>query len=221
MVFFIFIEKEVRGMKVSKEYNERRNEILDAAERLFSSKGYDKCTVNDILGAVGIAKGTFYYYFKSKEEVLDAIIDRVTEMVAARAGEAAADPEVSPAAKLLNIVLSMRIEREVDNELMEELHKRENALMHQKSLNSMVTRVAPILVKVVEEGISQGTFKSDFPAQYMQIFLTSSIVLLDDGIFQVKPEEQQMILRALVALLEKMLGVPDETFWNMAVQYFG
>lgn len=208
-------------MKVSKEHNERRNEILDVAERLFSTKGYDKSTVNDILDAVGIAKGTFYYYFKSKEEVLDAIIDRVTEIVVTRAEEAASDQENSPVMKLLHIILSMRVESDLDHDLMKELHKPENALMHQKSLSLMVTRVAPILTKVVEEGISRGLFKSDFPAQYMQIFLTSSITLLDDGIFQVKPEEQQMILRALVAGLEKMLGVADETFWSVAKQYFG
>lgn len=207
-------------MKNSKEYNERRNEILDAAGRLFSTKGYNKCTVKDILDVVGIAKGTFYYYFNSKEEVLDAIIERVTEIVVMRAEEAASNPERSPVMKMLNIILSMRVEREVDNDIMEELHKPENALMHQKSLNLIVTRVTPILAKVVDEGISQGIFKSDFPVQYMQIFLTSSITLLDDGIFQVKPEEQQMTLRALVALLEKMLGVQEETFWNVAKQYW-
>jgi len=208
-------------MKVSKEYSERRNEILDAAGRLFGAKGYNKCTVNDILDAVGIAKGTFYYYFKSKEEVLDAIIERVTEMVAVRAEECAANPEFSPEMKLLNVILSMRVESDVNNDIMEELHKPENALMHQKSLSLMVTRVAPVLAKVVEEGISEGIFKSDFPIQYMQIFLTSSITLLDDGIFKVKPEEQQITLRALIALLEKMLGVENETFWKMAKQYFG
>lgn len=208
-------------MKNSKEYNERRNEILEAAGRLFSTKGYNKCTVNDILDAVGIAKGTFYYYFKSKEDVLDAILDGVTEIVVARAEEAASNPEFSPVLKILNIILSMRVESEVDNGVLEELHKPENALMHQKSLCLMVTRVAPVLANVVEEGISQGIFKSDFPTQYMQIFLTSSITLLDDGIFRVKPEEQQMILRALVALLEKMLGVADESLWNVAMQYWG
>ena len=207
-------------MKVSKEYNERRNEILDAAERLFGRKGYNKCTVNDILDAVGIAKGTFYYYFKSKEEVLDAIIHRVTEVVALRAEEAATNPELSPVMKLFNTILSMRVEREVDNDFMEELHKPENALMHQKSLSSIVTRVTPVLVKVVEEGINEGIFKSDFPVQYMQIFLTSSITLLDDGIFQVKPSEQKMTFRALIALLEKMLGAEDETFWKVAKNYF-
>lgn len=207
-------------MKVSKEYTEKRNEILDAAGKLFSTKGYDKCTVNDILGAVGIAKGTFYYYFNSKEEVLDAIIERVTEMVVAMAENVASNLELSPVMKILNIILSMRVESKVDNEIMEKLHKPENALMHQKSLSLMVTRVTPILAKVVDEGINKGIFKSDFPIQYMQIFLTSSITLLDDGIFHVKPEEQQMTLRALVALLEKMLGVEDETFWNIAKQYW-
>jgi AcrR family transcriptional regulator len=214
------IQKEMKYMKVSKEHYERRNEILDTAARLFSAKGYNKCTVNDILDSVGIAKGTFYYYFKSKEEVLDAILERVTDIVSDRAGKIAEDPGLPPVMKLLHTILSLHVEGELDNGIMEELHKPENALMHQKSLNLMVSGITPILEKIVEEGIRQGVFQSDFPRQYMQIFLTSSIILLDDGIFQVKPEEQKMILRALVALLEKMLGVEPEAFWNMAKQYW-
>ena len=208
-------------MKTSKEYNERRNEILDVAGKLFSTKGYSKCTVNDIINEVGIAKGTFYYYFNSKEEVLDGIIEKVAEIVVARAEEAISNPEHSPAEKLLNIILSMRVENEMDDDLMKELHRPENALMHQKSLSLMVTKITPVLTKVVEEGISEGIFKADFPKQYMKIFLTSSITLLDGGIFEVEPEDEQLTLRALVSLLEKMLGVKDETFWNMAKKYFG
>lgn len=208
-------------MRISKEHNERKNEILDVAGRLFATKGYGKCTINDILDAVGIAKGTFYHYFKSKEEVLDAIIEKVTDIVVARAKAVEADQELSPVMKLLNTTLSMKVENEIDRDLMEELHRPENALMHQKSLNIMVTKVTPILSHIVEEGIKQGIFKCDYPSQYMQIFLTSSITLMDDGIFQVEPEEQQMIIRALIALLEKMLGVTDETLWKLAMQYWG
>lgn len=58
-------------MRFSKKPDERKNEILDAAEMLFGTKGYSKTTNNDILNEVGIAKGTFYYYFQSKEEVMD------------------------------------------------------------------------------------------------------------------------------------------------------
>lgn len=208
-------------MHSRKEYNERRNEILDVAERLFSTKGYEKCTVNNILDVVGIAKGTFYYYFKSKEEVLDSIIHRVTEMVVERVEMVASNPDLSPVEKLINAILSMRVESEVDNEFMERLHKPENALIHQKSLTLMVTKVTPILNKIVDQGISQDIFKSDFPKQYIQIFLTSTSTLLDDGIFHLSEEEQQITIRALVALLEKMLGVKDGVFWNLVKQYYG
>lgn len=53
----------------------RRSEILDVAQRLFYLKGYDQTSVQDIITEIGIAKGTFYHYFNSKLELLDAIID--------------------------------------------------------------------------------------------------------------------------------------------------
>lgn len=207
-------------MRVSKEHNERREEILDKAEQLFSSKGYEKCTVNDILNAVGIAKGTFYHYFKSKEEVLDAIIQRVTDIVVSRAKLVASDQTLSPDKKLLHIFLSMRVENEMNHEILEELHQTENALMHQKSLSSIMEGVVPILAQVAEEGIEKGMFHSDFPAQYMQIFLVASVMLLDDGIFQIEKQEQQLILKALVTLLEKMLGLPQDYLWNAAAEHW-
>lgn len=66
-------------MRVVKEATVRRNEILDAAEQLFVTKGFDGTSTNDILERVGIACGTLYYHFKSKEEILDAMIERMTE----------------------------------------------------------------------------------------------------------------------------------------------
>ena len=50
-------------MRQVKDHYERKNEIIDVAEVLFYSKGYESCTINDILKEVGIAKGTFYHYF--------------------------------------------------------------------------------------------------------------------------------------------------------------
>lgn len=207
-------------MKTSKDYNERRNEILDEAAKLFATKGYDRSTVKDILNAVGIAKGTFYYYFKSKEEVADAIIDRIGEMIHKQVKEVAANPDLSPSMKLMQTFLSMRVEGEGEVEILEDLHNPQNALMHQKSLQAMVTGLTPLLAGIVEEGIEQGVFHAKFPVQYVQIFLTASLTLLDDGIFQVKPEEKQMTFRALIALLERMLGVEEDTFWNEAQRHW-
>ena len=63
----------------SKEAEERKKEILDVAEELFTVKGYDGTSTTDILERVGIARGTLYYHFKSKEEILDALIDRIIQ----------------------------------------------------------------------------------------------------------------------------------------------
>ena len=68
-------------MSNSKEAEERKKEILDIAEALFIAKGYEETSTTDILERVGIARGTLYYHFKSKEEILDALIDRIIDGV--------------------------------------------------------------------------------------------------------------------------------------------
>ena len=68
-------------MRIVMEADVRKNEILDAAGILFSEKGYDNTSVTDIMNAVGIAKGTLYHHFKSKEDIMDALIKRQTDAI--------------------------------------------------------------------------------------------------------------------------------------------
>lgn len=68
-------------MRIVKEAEERKNEILDVAERLFGTKGFDNTSTNDILNEIGIARGTLYYHFKSKEDILDAMIERMSRQL--------------------------------------------------------------------------------------------------------------------------------------------
>ena len=60
-----------------KDREERKKEILMIARKLFAEKGYDQTSINDILKIIEIAKGTFYYYFTSKEELLEEIIMQI------------------------------------------------------------------------------------------------------------------------------------------------
>lgn len=207
-------------MRIIKEHNERQNEILDTAQRLFAKKGYEKCTVNDILNKIGIAKGTFYHYFKSKEEVLDGIIDRAAKQVLERAQAAAQDPSLSSQEKLLRIFLALRMNDEKDTGMIEEMHRPENALMHQKSLTSIVTLTVPVLAGVIEEGNQRGDFRCDYPEEYMQIFMASAVTLLDDGIFELSPEKQQSTFRALIAMLGKMLDIDDSRIWETVMEHW-
>lgn len=205
---------------MDRESENRLNEILDVAQRLFVIKGYAHTTINDILKEVGIARGTFYYYFESKEAVLDAVIDRIAKQAVLKATEVVKNDSLTPDQKLLFLFLSVRVVDEIDESLMAELHNPENALMHQKSLSSMITHILPLLLEIVEEGIEQGIFHCQYPKEYMQIFMVSAVTLLDDGIFQHESDEKTAIFRALIALLEQMLGVENDRFWNLAQKYW-
>lgn len=57
----------------------RLDELMTAAERLFLDKGVDATTVSDITSLAGVAKGTFYHYFASKQEMLAALAGRYTQ----------------------------------------------------------------------------------------------------------------------------------------------
>ena len=92
-------------MRIVKEYEERRKEILERAERLFVTKGYTKTTVNDILKEIGIAKGTFYHYFKSKEEVMDEIIMRIIKEDVAKAKVIVSNPNIPVLEKLFRVLM--------------------------------------------------------------------------------------------------------------------
>jgi AcrR family transcriptional regulator len=57
--------------------DERRSQILDAAEGVFTRKGFDEARMEDIAGKTGLSKGTLYLYFKSKDDLILAILDRI------------------------------------------------------------------------------------------------------------------------------------------------
>lgn len=140
-------------MRIVKEHDERKNEIIDTAAKLFVTKGYEQCSVNDILNTIGIAKGTFYHYFKSKEDVLDAVIDKTSSRLSEKITMVADNSELAPEDKILHVFLSMRVDEKIEELLIEEMHKSENALMHQKSLVSSVNILTPILTQIVSEGL--------------------------------------------------------------------
>ena len=108
--------------------------------------------------------------------------------------------------------MAMRIEGQMDEGFLEEMHQPENALMHQKALVSLVNTLTPVLTGIVETGIQAGVFTCAYPEQYVQIFLASASTLLDEGIFQIEPEKTQKLFDAMILMLEKMLGVEEGHF---------
>ena len=93
-------------MRIVKSADERKGEILDVAEQLFAEKGFDNASTNDIIKKIGIARGTLYHHFKSKEEILDAIVERMMNDSIARARAIIKDKTI-PIFELLVISLAV------------------------------------------------------------------------------------------------------------------
>src|SRR5699024_6872157 len=156
-------------MRKSKEAQERRNEILDVAEVLFNEKGYDGTSTNDILKKIGIARGTLYYHFESKEAIMDGIIDRYHKKVIEGAQAIAEKKELPVIERLLMSITSLNVTGAVSEELMTHIHKPQNALMHQKIQKVLFKEVTPIITLIIEDGIEENIFHTDYPFETVEM----------------------------------------------------
>ncbi|KKZ92891.1 hypothetical protein B4147_2127 [Bacillus wiedmannii] len=200
-------------MRIVKEYEERRKEILETAERLFITKGYTKTTVNDILKEIGIAKGTFYHYFKSKEEVMDEIIMRIIKEDVAKAKVIVSNPNIPVLEKLFRILMEQSPKSgDIKDKMIEQFHQPNNAEMHQKSLVQSIIHLSPVLTEVLEQGIKEGIFSTSYPQETIELLLSSAQVIFDDGLFQWKPEEMMRRAKAYIKMMEVSVGAKEGSF---------
>ncbi|QQK74855.1 TetR/AcrR family transcriptional regulator [Salicibibacter cibarius] len=198
-------------MRISKNPEERRNEILDVAETLFTTKGYANTTINDILQMVGIAKGTFYYYFRSKEDVMDAVVIRFIDSGTEAAKMIAANANLEAPEKIFQIIMAQNPNASREKRMLEELHDVHNAEMHQKSLVETIRRLTPVLTDVVEQGIAEGSFTTPYPKEMVEFLLVAQLVF-DDGIFEWQPQELMQKATAFTHMIETSLGAKTGSF---------
>jgi AcrR family transcriptional regulator len=193
-------------MRVAKKHDIRKNEILTAAETLFITKGYEKTTINDILERVEIGKGTFYHYFQSKEEVMDAVIDRTVTGYIEAAEAVIKDKNLNARQKFARIVLGEMEGIPQRQGMIEELHQDGNAAFHQKSLTETILALSPILAEAVKQGISEGVFDTPYPLETVELLLTTSQFLFDRGIFSWTNDGILRRVEAFIYNSELLLG---------------
>lgn len=206
-------------MRIIKEHDERRNEILDTAEALFFSKGYARTTINDILHQIKIAKGTFYYYFKSKDEVMFAIINRIVDGDLLVARKIVSNTEISVHDKLLQILLSQGVESRKGyqkKELTDQIHQQGNEIMHQQTLAIIIKRLASFLAEVIRQGIDEGFFHLVNVQETIEILLAGAEFIFDSGLFPWTNEEKENRINAFLDLMERALRAEQGSFSNLA-----
>lgn len=206
-------------MRIVKEAEERKNEILDVAERLFGTKGFDGTSTTDILNEIGIARGTLYYHFKSKEDILDAMIERMTGSLVAKASDISGKKDVPVLQRLTQMMLALNVNNDLGHEIMEQVHKPQNALMHQKMQERLLAGVNPIVTALIEEGIAQGICQTDHPAEVAEMTMLYSSTVFDD-LTGYSGEERQIKIAAFVYNLERLLGMERDSLREAILPIF-
>ena len=202
-------------MSRHKEPEVRKSELLDAAQKLFAEKGYAKTTVTDILNVHGLSKGVFYYYFKSKEEVMDAIIQRMVDDMADHARKIVEDPDMTPPQKIFAILMGQGQSEEMiegKEDMTRQFHEVQNAEMHQKSLALSIKNLAPVMAEIFKEDNGTDACSTNYPQETMALLLAAGQVIFDEGLFHRSEEENARYAAAFIEMMEKTLGVPKGYF---------
>ncbi len=184
----------VHIMRIVKEAAERRDEILDVAERLFCTNGYDNTSTNDILAEIGIARGTLYYHFKSKEDILDAMIDRILDEIIRKAKNIALNESMPVLERLTKTVLAANVDTKTGDMILEQVHKPQNALMHAKMQEKLLSQLVPLFVKIIENGIAQNLMQTDYPEDTIQMLLLYSNSVFDESIAYSQDVKKRKVL---------------------------
>lgn len=207
-------------MRTVKDGEERRREILVTARDLFIRKGYEHTSINDILKIVGIAKGTFYYYFASKEEVLEAIILDIVEQGAKKAEAIVKDTSIPLMKRIILAIMAQSPEFEGSEKIAEELHKVENALLERLYAKAMVKRLTPILLVPVLEGCEAGVFHIEYPEECVESILLMGYLLFDCAVLEWEKGVYPRKIHAFLRHVERMMGTKEGELGGL-LQMFG
>jgi AcrR family transcriptional regulator len=162
-------------VRIVKEYEERKAELLDTALRLFISKGYEQTSINDILNEVGISKGTFYYYFKSKEQLLEVMAARHADRRLAVWNEWMQDRGIDAVEKLNRILQSAGclevLESGAAVAQLKEAYGRNNHLFRREMYKALIEIAGPELAKIVEQGRKEGAFNTRYPRESIGLII--------------------------------------------------
>jgi AcrR family transcriptional regulator len=153
----------------------KRNAILDVAQQLVYSIGYERMTIQDLLDTLHISKGAFYYYFDSKPAVLEALVERAQADVEALLLPIARDSHLSALDKLQRFfpVLARwkTARKDFLLELARVLYSDDNALFRQKTRLRAVTTVTPLLTRIIHQGISEGVVTTAYPDEVSEVVI--------------------------------------------------
>lgn len=191
----------------------KRTLILNATEELMCQMPDNVISVDTIAKKAGIGKGSIYYYFESKDEIIDAVIERSYAM-AIQEFFADVYNQSNTLLKIKTLFHSV-IKEEFRNSrknIITAFHMHDNLLLHTKMMITAVKTLSPILTKLLSEGVEDGSIHSESPQESAEMIVAMLTFLLDNSFF---PSDEQSLYRKLklyAHILETCLQTEEGSF---------
>lgn len=201
----------------------RREELLDHAQALFLTHGYDKASLNDVIATAGVSKGAFYHYFASKEALLEALAERFARQALAGVQDVLGDPALDPLGRL-NALLAKSRQAKVETAaeawaLFETMFRPENLVLFHRINVAANAAFSPLLVEIIKQGVADGTFRTFDPEGVADIVMQFGLATHDviakafaggsDADMDIAIETLERRVRLYEIALDRILGLPD------------
>jgi AcrR family transcriptional regulator len=202
----------------------RRDEILDVAERLIRTRGYEGMSVQDVQDELGASRGAIYHYFGSKEAILEAVIDRMTAAGMAVLAPIAADPSLTGTAKLQALFATAGSWKSERSDLLLPLirnwYQPGNDIVRVRAEASAYEQFRPLMARILRQGVAEGTMNpssADHAAVILTALLAGSTdairrLLIDRLEGRVPFEEVERFIHAYDEAIERILGLVPGSF---------
>ncbi len=193
------------------EAQTKREQILDALQELMTEASVDSISVSDIARRAGIGKGSIYYYFSSKNDIIEAAIERSYSRILDEGRELAL-AEGMDAFKKLEIIYQACLNSSLELKRQEArgsfLHQQQNAFIHQKFYQILITKMEPILADIIRQGVQEGGIRCLYPEETARIILTVLTVTLDNTVAPVDDEQIERLLKVFAVLQTDAMAMP-------------
>ena len=179
--------------------------ILDALQELLENHKLQSISVSEIAETAGIGKGSIYYYFPSKDAILEALVERSYEKPLQTAKALAGRTEISPFIRMAMIFEACRNSSSefIKSENNKNSCTQEKSFLHQKYINHIITELKPVLAEIIRQGIKTGQICFSDPDALAEIVLIVLTVKMDNTLVPSSKEDIENTISALISLLEK------------------
>ncbi len=199
--------------------NDKKEQIFDAMEHLLLTVPNGEISVDAIARQAGIGKGSIYYYFKSKDEILSAVIERsyrraIREYFNSLSVNKNASVNITALEKIKCLFQNLIKEDFQNNEqnLIVALHLTDDLTLHKKMKYIAVQEIAPILTDLLKQGIAEGSIETDTPKESAEMIVAALTFFLDDTIFPEDPINVKNKLKIFARVLETCLKTENGSF---------